>query len=439
MEPEPGSSSSAVILERTPDEVPTPLAIAVADFCRRAGRPSEPGVVRLALARLRPDQDKFVRVIVDAEPEAKPLGPDALVDHVRGLSVQEAARREEDGYYVALARVPRQSRSSMSEHASPNSLPRETEGTLSPEAAHDHAVSRRAAQREEIEDALLKARGDRTKAAQQLGITEAEFEARVKRLSLVRRAQKIAKDAAKGATPVKIRKAGEGKPAERPRAAVPPPLPRRGVDRPPKGRLSQGTPVARDPAELRRPEGKAELAELIQSYKGDRRALLGRLSSIFNIGKGAFSNKDLDALLVKHGLVALADSAERNHLLYLFTSLRGDLKGVSKALKLSPKELKQELVGRGLWDEAERLRERFRRELFAKPTSEQVQLVLHRQSYLRDLHAKDGLEKQVRKLAEEAWSLAHGLPEAERDARLAERLSIGLDQAVALRTYLRLS
>src|SRR5947209_959065 len=103
-----GDEQEGYSLARDPDEVPTPLAIAAADFCRRAGRAASPEAVRLALARLEPHEDDELRALVDAEPPGRPLGPEALVDLVRGLSVDEATAREEAGYYLAMALAPRQ-------------------------------------------------------------------------------------------------------------------------------------------------------------------------------------------------------------------------------------------------------------------------------------------------------------------------------------------
>lgn len=85
--------------KRAADEVPTPVAVAVADFCRRAGAPATPADVRDALSVLAPEEDFRVRLLTDGEPPARPLGPYAVVDVLGGTPPSVAAQREGCGYY----------------------------------------------------------------------------------------------------------------------------------------------------------------------------------------------------------------------------------------------------------------------------------------------------------------------------------------------------
>jgi hypothetical protein len=85
--------------KRAADEVPTPVAVAVADFCRRAGAPASPAEVRDALSALAAEEDFRVRGLTDGEPEARPLGPYAVVDVLLGTPPGLAAQRESCGYY----------------------------------------------------------------------------------------------------------------------------------------------------------------------------------------------------------------------------------------------------------------------------------------------------------------------------------------------------
>ena len=85
--------------KRAADEVPTPVAVAVADFCRRAGAPAAPADVRDALSVLAPEEDFRVRLLTDGEPPARPLGPYAVVDVLGGTPPSVAAQREGCGYY----------------------------------------------------------------------------------------------------------------------------------------------------------------------------------------------------------------------------------------------------------------------------------------------------------------------------------------------------
>ncbi|MBS2029219.1 MAG: hypothetical protein JST54_15055 [Deltaproteobacteria bacterium] len=405
---------SGFTLARDPDEVPTPLAIAAADFCRRAGRPSSPEAVRLALARLSPDEDSELEALLQAEPEAKPLGPEALVDVVRGLSAQEAAEREERGEYVAMARVPRRKEKSPAAR-------RERE------SAHPS----RDEQRQEVLAALAASHGDLERTAKKLGLSTEALEQRLKRLSLVRRAHAMSQTGSKGARPPHVRPGGAKPERVRPSAPVPPPLPKRGADRPPKGRLVLGTPAHRELRELESQAGAAELRELLKTYKGNRRQIIGSLNRVFRSTK-KWGPEELDVLLARHGLRAEAERQELDNLRYLFTQARGELGEVAKKLKVTPADLRKDLEARGLWAEAERLRDRFRRELFGKPLGEQVRLLLTRGRYLRELGAQEALERHVREEVERQWLTARDAPSKERVAKLASRLAIGEDVAESL-------
>src|SRR5262249_51392714 len=88
--------------KRQPDDVPTPVAVAVSDFCRRPGTPAAPRAGREALPTM-PDADDFrVRAVTDAEPPVRPLGPFAVVDLARGTPADIAALRERSGYYALV-------------------------------------------------------------------------------------------------------------------------------------------------------------------------------------------------------------------------------------------------------------------------------------------------------------------------------------------------
>src|SRR5690606_25787773 len=85
---------------RSPDEVPTPIAVALSDFCRRAQAPASPAKVREALSALSPDDDFRVRALSEEgpSPEAR-WTPLAAVDLVRGTRPALVAQRLSCGYY----------------------------------------------------------------------------------------------------------------------------------------------------------------------------------------------------------------------------------------------------------------------------------------------------------------------------------------------------
>lgn len=88
--------------KRQPDDVPTPVAVAVSDYCRRAGAPASPRAVREALSVLPESDDFRVRAVTDAEPPVRPLGPFAVIDLARGTPPDTAGLRERSGYYALV-------------------------------------------------------------------------------------------------------------------------------------------------------------------------------------------------------------------------------------------------------------------------------------------------------------------------------------------------
>lgn len=85
--------------KRGPGDVPTPVATALSDFCRRAGSPASAAVVREALSCLSGEDDFRLRALAEGEPATSPLGPFAAVDVLLGTPAKVASVREETGYY----------------------------------------------------------------------------------------------------------------------------------------------------------------------------------------------------------------------------------------------------------------------------------------------------------------------------------------------------
>lgn len=90
--------------KRLPEDVPTPVAVAVSDFCRRAHAAASPALVRDALSCLDASWDARLRALAASEPAASPLGPFAVVEVVSGADQSEAARREKEGSYSEIRR-----------------------------------------------------------------------------------------------------------------------------------------------------------------------------------------------------------------------------------------------------------------------------------------------------------------------------------------------
>ena len=113
--------------QRSPDEVPTAVAVAVSDFCRRARAPASAAEVRDALAFLSEDEDFRASGLAGGEPAVWPLGPYAVVDVIRGTDPTLAAERQKVGYYE-LARALGDSREQPLPHPAPASAPAPAHG-----------------------------------------------------------------------------------------------------------------------------------------------------------------------------------------------------------------------------------------------------------------------------------------------------------------------
>lgn len=71
--------------------------------CEKTGRPTTDAEVRRALDALPASERDAVRLLARGALAARPLGPDALVDIVRGVEAQVAAARELSGFYSLRA------------------------------------------------------------------------------------------------------------------------------------------------------------------------------------------------------------------------------------------------------------------------------------------------------------------------------------------------
>lgn len=84
-------------------DVPRDVIDDVRGACARTGRPADEVEVRRALAALSPAEQEAVQRLARGPAPAKPLGPDAFVDVMRGVDPQVAAARELGGYYQLRA------------------------------------------------------------------------------------------------------------------------------------------------------------------------------------------------------------------------------------------------------------------------------------------------------------------------------------------------
>lgn len=361
--------------KRAADEVPTPVAVAVADFCRRAGAPAPPADVRAALSTLDAEDDFRVRTLTDGEPPARPLGPLAVVDILGGTPAALAAQRESCGYYELVRSLLE------TDEAPRGAVSSEKRGRLpsvgsSPEAAQRPAVP-------------------------QLSDTQPspEMPAAPRRRPSV--SQRI-------------------EPKRRPASLkeIPPP---------PRGRFAQL------PAEQPSLEAldTPQLASLLSQH-GHRPALLRTLTA----GRTAsVSAHLLDRALERAGLLEYAAETERELLLSNLEEHRGAVGRAAWALGVRANEFHSWAQRLGISPAVDRIRDRFRREAL-QPVHWTARLdLLGKRKYLEDLGVTADFERAVTEDLVRALETTQGAPE-ERTALLANRL--GVSPEALRRSLLRL-
>jgi hypothetical protein len=364
--------------KRQPDDVPTPVAVAVSDFCRRAGAPASPREVREALSTVTEADEFRIRAVTDAEPPLRPLGPFAVVDLARGTPAELAGLRQRSGYYALVEELlshAAQPAASLAEASTP--------GPLTPSSRPPAA---------EREPPPLAESATQTRPPERLS-TVAE------RIAPRRRAPSLAAPSA------------------------------------PRGRYTQVATQRATLDTLAGPEGRSALEKLLLQH-GHRIALTRALAQGYAGGHSADPLPDeVDALLAAHGLLEVAEARECEMVLAALSEHRGALGRVGWALGLRPVELRGLVERLGLDEEVERTRERFRREALA-PTHWTTRLdLLGRRKYLEDL----GLERAFDERLRADLTSELGRPEAggpDRVPRLARRL--GVPPELLARTLARL-
>jgi hypothetical protein len=343
--------------QRQPDDVPTPIAVAVSDFCRRAKSPATPTEVREALALLAEAEDFRVRTLTDTEPEASPLGPFAVVDVLKGTAPALAATRQGCGYYDVvqeLARVHEEKRP-------PAPAPSPEVPTFATPAAPRPAIP-----------APVPARPGR--AARSEGET------------IQSRITPRKRTAAELASP----ESEEGYEETETPSFLKRDLPK------PRGRFTRLDAPKTSFVELTRATGKDTLEAAVEAHD-NRFALLNSLAQQYSGPRGDLTMADLEGALRAHGLMDAMQTRERTAILSAFTEHRGAAGRVGWALGLSPTELKQLEAKAGLSQEVEELRERFRREALTARSLTQKLDLLGRDKYLVDLGIKKRFSDMLRR------------------------------------------
>ncbi|WPB82479.1 hypothetical protein KYC5002_25610 [Archangium violaceum] len=339
--------------QRQPDDVPTPVAVAVSDYCRRAKAPATPTEVREALALLSEADDFRVRTLTDTEPAATPLGPFAVVDVLQGTAPALAATRQGCGFYEVvqeLARVHEEKRPP----APPPTPEIPTFATPAPRAGVPAPVPAKP-------ELAPKSRGETVQA-------------------------RIAprKRTAPEAAPL------ESEEWEETSTFLKRDLPK------PRGRFTRLDAPKTSYQELTRSSGKDVLEAAVGSHE-HRFALLQSLAQQYNGDRGDLTLGELEGVMRAHGLMEAMEKREHTAILSAFTEHRGASGRVGWALGLSPSELRQLEAKAGISREVEELRERFRRETLTARNLTQKLDLLGREKYLVDLGIKKRFTDMLRR------------------------------------------
>lgn len=381
--------------KRHPDDVPTPIAVAVADFCRRAKAPASPALVREALALLTDEQDAKVRSITDAEPKAIPLGPFAVVDLVKGTPASTAAERQGSGYYE-MARV--------------------------------------ASEDDEVDDAPPPAKAPAPRPSAP------------KRAAKEPRERKVRLTVAERIAP---KKRVPGQQPSRPRPQQPLPgtafLPKRNLPAP-RGRFTRLDSSRSTYEALLKVESREALTAIVEQ-SATRFHVFQTLETGYSGRAGApLTVADVEGALTRHQLLAVIEKKEREKVLSALTEARGSGPIAAKELGIKIGELDGLVQDLRLKREAAQIKERFVREAL-DPANLSLRLtLLGRQRYLVDLQMEkrftDALTRDVTKLLDDSAEAATTVHElvmltAKKHALVPDLLNRAVDRLGLTRRYTR--
>ncbi len=351
---------------RHPDDVPTPIAVAVADFCRRASAKAPSAVVREALAVLSDDDDFRVKELTDAEPEVHPLGPFAVVDLINGTEPAIAAQREKTGYYNLVRSMAAQTEAPAKVVAKPSAPPR-----MPPKRV---VAAMADAPEEEKQKAEVRA-ARRMKKAEK---TIAEKIAPKKRLPKVVTAPTVA-------------------------AEVQSPFRKKNLPLP-RGKFTRIEAEASRLDELFKPAAKQDVISLFEQ-SGNRIALRKTLERQYVVKRGvAPSGDDVDDLLKRHKLLETIEKRERGTILSALTESHGAMANVAFAMGLNSFEVDRMIAALKIRDEVTEIRDRWVREALSIRNLPLRLQMLGRSKYLADLKIgrkfKEALTRDILELLE---------------------------------------
>jgi hypothetical protein len=337
--------------KRDPDDVPTPIAVALSDYCRRAKSAASPRQVREALALLSQDDDFRVTEIAQAEPTTTGLGPFAVVDMVCGTNADLAQRRQASGYYELLtAFVEEKQRKAPAPLPPPVPVFPPTAAVVGVEDS-EHLSRKTLTKQQRAQERILPQKRSESAAFERKD-SEALFGAQF--------------------------------------------LPKRNLPSP-RGRFSRVDPEKGSFETLLKTESKAAVNDAVAS-SGSRYAVLAALENAFSGKKGnPLSIEEVEEALRRHQLLQTLEVKEKDAVLTQLVANKGALGRTAHTLQIPHKSLRSLLETLELADEAEEIRDRFIKEaLHGLPLSHRLEL-LSKTRYLADLDIETRFQKALTK------------------------------------------
>jgi hypothetical protein len=337
---------------RRPDEVPTPVAVALSDHCRRARSPATAAEVRDALSVLSPEDDFRVTLAAEAEPELSPLSPFAAVDLVRGVEPPLVRKRQDSGYYDLVRNLLALRDEKVVEVQVPVVVERAAPAAVSAPAPAAAAKSKKVLS---VEERIApKKRPARTAAETSAAPAPAPAEPQL--------------------LPFQERKLN---------------LPR------PRGRFTRVGAARAKFDTLFHTSFKADLVALLEQAQ-NRVQLLRVLSESHSGRRGLdLTAGNVQEAVTHHGLSEALATSERTQVLAAFAEHRGAAGRVARSLGLTDDGLEEIIRGAGMAREVEEIRERFRQELLdGRNLSVRLEHA-GRDKYLEDLDIKQRFVREL--------------------------------------------
>ncbi len=371
--------------KRHPLDVPTPVAVALADFCRRSGAVTDPRSVRDALSLIDAASDARITALAAEPPSVKSLGPFAVIDVLDGMSPADAAMRQREGRYdtVLFMDAPDRPTPPMPEGIQAERLA--ARPTPPPPSAKRTRKQRAADEKQAVADRIAPTR----------------------------------------------RQPGDPLPAPRIAASAKPPpesnWPKRDLPKG-RGRFTRVDAVKGRAAKLFEPHMREEV-ESLAKQSGHRFALLKALALRY-VGKNGvdLAISDVESVLAHHKLRPIIEESERLLVISAVTEAKGSFYKAAADLGLKPDDLEHIALNSGSAAEIDKIREHHAREALAHGNVRLKLDLLETPKYLTDLGVerrfRDALTVELKELADASLEGVDSVAKLIQAIALAQGLSV---------------